>query len=344
MKLAIFLWLVLAGTSYSFPQNTRLGYINCKSCHISPSGGGALSGYGKSTAGELSTIALESEFKKSAFISGGDIRYLWTKSETPEIEYEDRFLMQADAELGFQYKNLTLVAQYGQYKSYPQNKEASYKHYMMYYIEKANLTLRAGKFTPAFGINSDDHTLPGRNSLRLGSRDASYNLELVAASKYIVVTPTLIMGCQGGYTDAERMDYCDNGETGAINHIAFQPYKYLYLSGSVGVLQKEGETRYLNAIGWVIGNKYFYSIGEYANQKIATMDHGDDEGFKDQGWIDLVGSYKGFDLGFTHRKYLDRDENGIKMRWLPISGLELTVTYLEHDDVKKVVSVAHVYF
>jgi hypothetical protein len=336
---ALLFWLA-SDLSLAFPQNTRLGYANCRTCHVSPSGGGVLNSYGKDTAMELSTWNTGTPAPETPFIAGGDARYLWYKQETDNYEYENRYLMQADLELGYDFGIFEFVVQYGVHHARPRDEEASLKHYMM--IEGQSQSLRFGKFTPAFGLNTDDHTLPGSNAIGFNSRDVSLNIEYAYMGEKWNNYVTWITGCQGGYVHAERDDYCKDGRWGGAYQIGIIPTKWLYLSASVAALYEIDETEEsMGALAWVIGNKYFYTMGEWATY---TKDDREKKDSNQQGWVDFTSAYKGLHVGPTYRVYPKQEETGVKVRWLPINGMELTLSYLRREDIDKIVAVGHLYF
>ena len=45
--------LMLSPKAEAFPETVRLGYLSCATCHISPSGRGILTPYGKTLSHEL---------------------------------------------------------------------------------------------------------------------------------------------------------------------------------------------------------------------------------------------------------------------------------------------------
>jgi len=89
-KAAVLLVAVLvSGVASAFPSNTRYGYSNCSSCHVSPSGGGVLNLYGRNSASEvMSTWAAPNEEEPGhsllhevipenpSVLLGGDVRYM----------------------------------------------------------------------------------------------------------------------------------------------------------------------------------------------------------------------------------------------------------------------------
>jgi hypothetical protein len=330
----------LCTTAYAFPQNTRLGYANCRTCHVSPTGGGVLNPYGKSTASELSTWSTGIEPQDTKFIAGGDARYLWYKVETNGYEAEDRFPMQADFELGYDFGVFEFVAQYGTYYARPRDFEASHKHYML--LEGQEQSVRFGKFTPAFGLNTDDHTLPGSNSIGFSSRDVSLNIEYAFMGKRWNSYATWISGCQGPYRDDQRSTYCKDGKYGAAYQLGFSIRKYAFVSASIaGYMRTDGSSEIMQAVAWVLGGKHLYTMGEFVSHRV---DESTGTESNIQGWIDLIAEYKGFDMGPTYRKYPEQNEIGIKARWLPLNGFELSVAYLKREETNKIVAIGHLYF
>src|SRR4051812_13294315 len=67
--------LILLGCMYSqlsqaFPELVRHGYVNCIACHVSPTGGGVLTQYGRELSREiLSTWGIQNE-NESKFAYG----------------------------------------------------------------------------------------------------------------------------------------------------------------------------------------------------------------------------------------------------------------------------------
>lgn len=189
IKFLLFFFLLLPMSAFGFPENTRHGYSSCQSCHVSPSGGGVLSAYGKMTADEfLSTWSYEGAGTSSfgaiphqdVLNVGGDVRTLHVGSGD---KYR-RFLMQADLELALHLsKQITFVGSAGYYNLplptdiYADETPESRRHYLLLKPQKW-LTLRAGKFTHAFGLMIPDHSANVRKGLGFGQGSESYNGEV----------------------------------------------------------------------------------------------------------------------------------------------------------------------
>lgn len=176
---ASFLALVLSPAALAFPEMVRHHYVNCNSCHVSPSGGGLLTEYGRGMAGEvLSTWnyenealflhgALKPEKMPKAVNVGGDLRVLQVHQENRNVRQGRFILMQSQVEAGLTAGPVTAVAAFGK-PNRENHVEAEFTRF--YLLANANETLqfRVGRFLPPFGINLPHHTLPTRQSLGFG--------------------------------------------------------------------------------------------------------------------------------------------------------------------------------
>jgi hypothetical protein len=325
---------------HGFPANSRLGYGNCGTCHHSPIGGGVLTDYGSSTASEISsfTIFKDKESKPSLLFAGGDVRLLYTHTEDKEAA----FPMQADIELGGQYRGFKTVAQLGVYgKDY---KLASYRAYIMYTYKKHSF--RAGKFAPAFGINEPDHYLPGRNTLGFDNRSGSFNLEYQYSSKSYSLNATAIGGFQGAIFKQDQETYFDDyGRMGVSLHGSIFPITGLLLSTSGVVLYDPEEEAYqtLGALSWVIGEEEIYSKLEYA------VELTEDLRLEGQGYTDLMFvPVKGIHTGVNFRRRKQSFSYGSSLLWYPVKGLEIQTslerTISKFNDSSKFLGLVHFYF
>lgn len=192
----------------AFPENVRRGYSNCASCHVSPTGGGALNAYGRMSSAEiLSALSVPKEEvyftapTPSWFSYGGDTRYLNFSGETCDEKYSKKFLMQSDIELALSpIPGLTVGGSVGFYgvelpvqKKYYEEQRRSY---VMLNLNE-NFTLRAGRFFPAYGIHVADHTTITRQMLGFGQGQETYNVEASARGQYGELFLTGVGGTSG---------------------------------------------------------------------------------------------------------------------------------------------------
>lgn len=147
----------------AFPENVRLGYPSCSTCHVSPTGGGILTDYGRSMSEEMSTWSYEGEgrllhgINLPNFINiGGDVRWLNVTSKSKDFDYSKIFFMQTETEIAVKpIKGLTVVATAGKYNE--GDKYEYRRNYLLLDLDE-HWHFRAGRFFPDFGILQPDHT------------------------------------------------------------------------------------------------------------------------------------------------------------------------------------------
>lgn len=172
-----------AEVALAYPSLIRLGYNGCNSCHVSPTGGGTLSPYGRSISEEISTFggegtgavlggALRATPPEGVLI-GGDTRYV--RIVTPA--FTKSFLMQNDAELVVRAGEMTVAASAGRYAYGDDMRLESRRAYVMWQPDE-NWAVRAGLFMPAYGLLLPDHTLGVREVLEFGQGHETWNGEV----------------------------------------------------------------------------------------------------------------------------------------------------------------------
>lgn len=182
---------IISHAAWAFPEMIRHGYVNCMSCHVSPSGGGILTQYGRELSKELlSTWSKEGEQdflygavkKRPEWLNlGGDIRSLVLYRDTPAVKEGRVTQMQADLEFAASASKFILVATAGYKEPPPSNPKdnerfISRRHYLNY-RPSDELSFRAGKFSPAFGINTQDHAIVTKRGLNWDQGSETYNFE-----------------------------------------------------------------------------------------------------------------------------------------------------------------------
>jgi hypothetical protein len=176
---------------WAFPELVRHNYVNCVSCHVSPTGGGVLTAYGRELSKEvLSTWGKEGEtafayglVKPPEWLNlGGDFRGLELYVDTPSFSQKRFILMQADLEASVNYKQFYLVSTLGYLDPSPSSSLLvdhliSRRHYLNY-RPTDELSFRIGRFLYAFGINTPDHVTSVKRGLQLNDQGfETYNLE-----------------------------------------------------------------------------------------------------------------------------------------------------------------------
>lgn len=204
-------------------------YTRCTSCHISPTGGGLLSSYGRSLSGrELSMTSSmpadpskpgrEEQFLWGALGDslgpvqlGGELRPSHLRTSFGGFSDSRNILMTADVIGAVQHSGWTF---YGEAGRNPE-KDAldSYEHWGSYQTSRG-YGVRAGRFFPAYGVRFADHTSFNRANLGFNMYDQVYGVELSKSSDRSLVQVTLSPGLARSF----GIDDDPNGVTGDAAH------------------------------------------------------------------------------------------------------------------------------
>jgi len=207
----------------------RHNYPNCTSCHVSNTGGGVLTQYGR----ELSAALLShwgSESTTESTTAGraeGDFAYglielpksvdamlsyrgVYAYVNTPFVQRGQYTYMQGDLEAAYHTPWLFFDATLG-LRSGREGGLVSRRHYAGLQATE-ELSFRLGRFFPGFGINTADHLIPTKSNLGWDeSREQeSYNLE----AAWIGEQYNLIATADFGRPDASEPNPNANHETG----------------------------------------------------------------------------------------------------------------------------------
>jgi hypothetical protein len=229
--------------AWAYPENIRYGYINCTTCHVSPTGGGILTPYGRSLSAEISTWGSESEaqflygaVKLPTWLNaGGDFRGVQTWADTPTYTQGMFIRMQSDLEAQVTIGKLSLVASggfgTGQVPTdFWSGSFFSREHYALYQATD-NLALRAGKFEAAYGVNEPNHVWLIKRDLGWGDEGSeTYNIEASWIAETFNVYLTGIFGNPGN-------NPTDNNEKGGSMVVSVSPFErfkggFSFLHGS----------------------------------------------------------------------------------------------------------------
>ena len=173
-------------------------YPRCTACHYSPSGGGLLTPYGRSLSREeISTFGrrgaagaapADASRGEEAFLFGAmggdsplqlglDIRPSHLDVDVPGRAVADRnFLMNLDLQAAWQRARWTAYGSVGR-KPTGGGELVSYEHWVAYQVSDA-LSVRGGRFLPAYGVRFADHTSFTREGLDLAQDDQVYGVEV----------------------------------------------------------------------------------------------------------------------------------------------------------------------
>ena len=174
-------------------------YPRCTACHYSAAGGGLLTPYGRSlsreeistfgrqgasgvpaagsTAGEEGFLygALSSE---SPLQLGLDVRPSHLDVDVPGRTIADRnFLMNLDLQAAWRWDRWTAYGTVGRSPTRGGGELVSYEHWVAWQATDA-VSVRGGRFLPAYGVRFADHTSLTRARLDLAEDDQVYGIEL----------------------------------------------------------------------------------------------------------------------------------------------------------------------
>lgn len=170
------LLIFFGGRAWAYPDTIRHGYTSCTSCHVSPSGGGLMTDYGRSLSKELiSTTGYKNEEQPlhgalsfiprpkllERIVVGGDARYLQRKNYTKSGETEEKFWMQAQARAGLILDKIKLIGSIGNIENPRVTDKVEWtvpEAYGIFSLDQ-KVSLRAGRFNPMYGLRLPDHNL-----------------------------------------------------------------------------------------------------------------------------------------------------------------------------------------
>ena len=211
MRTILFLLIatVLASSASAEPMFLSKQYTRCTACHYSPTGGGLLTPYGRllshrelSTTGRGATApaagADDDPRGEQAFLYGalGDALgpvHLGIETRPSHLhvgfpggDQDMNLLMNLDLVGAVQKNGWTAYATVGREppnsavrdgRTLPDAAFISYEHWVSYQTGQG-LTVRAGRFLPAYGVRFADHTALTRAGLDLDRHDQVYGVEL----------------------------------------------------------------------------------------------------------------------------------------------------------------------
>lgn len=278
--------LALAPFAQGFPELTRYGYNTCAACHVSHSGGGLLTPYGRSLSSELLSHwgdeedaglfwrAGDREKIEKYLLIGGDVRAVQMQRENASVK-EGRFIkMQAELELGLIRDAWGAALTVGEFKN--DQWRADSRQFYAFYRPVDEFTVRAGRFVPAYGLRLADHIVFTRSFLGLGlegQRDSveaqwtgeTWTHNLTVSKRPLATDPESSVSVQTQYSLAEGSKAAVNvweGRTDAYTRQIFGAWavigfrKDLYLMSEFDVANRESlglHQRSLvsfNRLGW----------------------------------------------------------------------------------------------
>lgn len=328
IRYVAFLPFLLPNLLLAFPENIRMGYASCAMCHINPTGGGLVTEYGKQASSEfLSTWhfaqAQTSDEKEPTLTWGSDIRVLGYTTKTGLVEKSGLIPMQLDAKAGYRFLDwYTAVVSLGFYDGPVQFRNA----YILAKINESIFT-RFGKFFPAYGINTPDHSIPTRSALGFGQGRESLNVELGFANDVGELVIDAIL--------SEASDGISAEETGGTARLAWYAAGKNQIGASLLMTDSKVWKRTMYGLFAMVGfSRSLYLLAEVdeefrkptendtstpENSRIVTWNK---VGWEFQPGIHAFVSY-GSCVNILGNFDPDTHTWGPGLQWYPIDGLEL---------------------
>jgi hypothetical protein len=300
--------LVLASISFcsrgakAFPEFTRHKYQSCVTCHVAPSGGGALTAYGRMISKSLLSTLKGCDKCRPAVPEwvdfGADYRFL-NANYFPDgaPSRHAKFPMQIEGEaVVHPVKGLSAAATIGTYG--PFQEQEYRRNYVM--VTVADLVrARGGRFIPAYGVNDPDHTLWPRRALNLGQGHDQIAAELSVITRY----GELIATHAFGETFATRAD-----------------------TGGYSVERHEAQRTYARLAAYVAQTSQVGLSGRF-----------NASGRLDAGAATAFASWRQYVYGITEAGYMDTPRGHapvtyVKIGTEPLRGIHFFVTHEHAND------------
>lgn len=264
---ALCMWSVVALAPAAWAEPMFLGkqYVRCTTCHISPTGGGLLSAYGRSlshhelsiTGEPMPSHEPESGRGEQAFLYGalgnrlGPVQ-LGINLRPSRLHYDfsgftmnRNLLMVADVIGAVDVKGWTFYGQMGREARDTGAVFDSYEYWGGYQPDQG-LGFRAGRFLPAYGIRFADHTSFNRVHLGLTQFDQIYGVEVSHSTDRFLTQVSVGPGYADGFLhdDDGRESFTATGRF----QVDLSPTTALVASG---MFRGESDVRGRNGAGGV---------------------------------------------------------------------------------------------
>ncbi len=336
-------FLTLPKTAFSYPEMVRHGYVNCIACHMSPTGSGVLTAYGRELSRELLSQKGkegESQFaygvvKLPEWLSlGGDFRNLVLYKDTPTTREGRVILMQADFEMAGSYGKFILDGTLG-YRETP-NAESATNHFIsrrhfLNYRPSDELSFRVGRFQPSFGITTADHAIVTKRGLNWDQGSETYNLEAAwIGEKYNTFLTTVL-----GRPDNTKL----NREKGIALNTSFSFLDRFKTGLSYFYGSNQAQKRHIYGTWGILGvTSYFYVLTELDFQAVISnagsgLDPGSQLGFVNYNKIDyeFFQGFHGFSTLEIQKASFSKSNTlgkfvGLGIQYFPRPHFELSLT------------------
>lgn len=257
--------LLLPAIGFSFPDLTRHGYGNCTTCHVSPTGGGVLTTYGRELSREV--LAMQSGEKEPYPFHGaldlpkwlklgGDARFLQLYRNTPTVKEGRFFLMQADVEAAVGSPQLMAVVSTGVVEESKNEYESETRRYYVMGEVAPQVYVRAGKFMHSFGLNVPDHVIVTKRGLGWDEGSETHNIEATYLGEQLNLSFTAVFG--------KPDDKAADREQGGVAQISYFFANQYKIGMSLFTGSNDSLTRQIGGIWGILGlTKQFFILTEW---------------------------------------------------------------------------------
>lgn len=328
--------LFFAPLCIAFPENVRKGYPSCASCHVSPTGGGVPTAYGRMSADEiLSTWSYEGEGKLFHSVDlpdwlmvGGNTRWVSVTAKGNEgVKYHRKFLMQSEYEGALALAPYLKVA--GSLGYYGEKSDLEFRRNYVMVDLPYGVSFRAGKFFPAYGILNPDHRLYARSYLGFGEGRETYNFETSYRGMFGEIFLTGVMGDEFKLHGTDKRGYMTTTEKedgfAARASLFWSRKTQVGLSYYYGKKRPEGNREMFGLYSMMALSDEFYLAYE--------LNRVFDRGEKTDVMYHKVGYeiFRGFHSYWLHQRVDQKggkEESGsIGFTWYPRPHFEFTAAY-----------------
>lgn len=279
--LLAFLFLLssaLTTNAFAFPEMIRQHYVNCTACHESPSGGGLLTPYGRGLSSELLSTwgdvkearafygAIDQPWLKKWFNAGADFRGVEFHQKSSQGKTDKFIRMQTGVETALKYEKFKFVSFFG--KQEDTTVKGEFLRLFLQYQPLDQLSVRAGRFIPNFGINIAEHILATRRGLNFDEGSERDQIEVMWSGEQ--------WNSSMAYSKQVRSDEIPQIEKAAnaqLNYTFFDSYR---IGGDLWFGDQEGgATRQIYGAHALLGfTKQLYYLTEFDFQKGFDKHHG----------------------------------------------------------------------
>lgn len=197
--------LVLSQKANAFPETVRHGYLSCATCHVSPSGRGLLTPYGKTLSHELYSFkkiqndqdSLEAEVPWWQI--GGRARVMQLIVDNPDVQKGRFFPMQTELEASIDKTIWAMGVSVGGWRPIDDS-EAKLRAYMRnaYLIWRPDevWNVRVGKFRISHGLGLPDHVILVNEALGWTHSHETSNIEVSRLAEDLVMQGYAVLPSQ----------------------------------------------------------------------------------------------------------------------------------------------------